>query len=299
MVFKQWPPLNVLRGFEAAARLGSFHQAAQELHLTQSAISQQIRSLEELLGQPLFHRQGRSVALTDAGQDLLETTQSVLLQLAMGIQRLEQYRKPNQLVLNTSTAIARHWLLPRLGEFHRLHPDIDLWLFTSDEEPDMAEQTVDLALRWDLGPQAECCHQHLLADRLLPVATATVLSRPAEERTTLHGERELDWHHWTLRGGEDLHLQSRGLNFSDPGLLLEAASAGLGVALVSELLSRSARQQGQLLPLSTRRVKGPQWNLLVHQDSEGMPECRAFCHWLGQQFADGEPDREEGGVATL
>ncbi|MEH8199399.1 LysR family transcriptional regulator [Aeromonas allosaccharophila] len=299
MVFKQWPPLNVLRGFEAAARLGSFHQAAQELHLTQSAISQQIRSLEELLGQPLFHRQGRSVALTDAGQDLLETTQSVLLQLAMGIQRLEQYRKPNQLVLNTSTAIARHWLLPRLGEFHRLHPEIDLWLFTSDEEPDMVEQTVDIALRWDLGPQAECRHQRMLADRLLPVATATVLSRPAEERTTLHGERALDWHHWTLRGGEDLHLQTRGLNFSDPGLLLEAASAGLGVALVSELLSRPARQQGQLLPLSSRRVKGPQWDLLVHQESEGMPECRAFCHWLGQQFADGELDREEDGVVTL
>ncbi|KRW50542.1 LysR family transcriptional regulator [Aeromonas allosaccharophila] len=299
MVFKQWPPLNVLRGFEAAARLGSFHQAAQELHLTQSAISQQIRSLEELLGQPLFHRQGRSVALTDAGQDLLETTQSVLLQLAMGIQRLEQYRKPNQLVLNTSTAIARHWLLPRLGEFHRQHPDIDLWLFTSDEEPDMAEQTIDLALRWDLAPQAECRHQRMLADRLLPVATATVLSRPAEERTTLHGERELDWHHWTLRGGEDLHLQTRGLNFSDPGLLLEAASAGLGVALVSELLSRPARQLGQLLPLSAHRVKGPQWDLLVHQESEGMPECRAFCHWLGQQFADGEPDREEDGVVTL
>lgn len=299
MVFKQWPPLNVLRGFEAAARLGSFHQAAQELHLTQSAISQQIRSLEELLGQPLFHRQGRSVALTDAGQDLLETTQSVLLQLAMGIQRLEQYRKPNQLVLNTSTAIARHWLLPRLGEFHRLHPDIDLWLFTSDEEPDMAEQTIDLALRWDLAPQAGCRHQHMVADRLLPVATATVLSRPAEERTTLHGERALDWHHWTLKGGEDLQLQTRGLNFSDPGLLLEAASAGLGVALVSELLSRPVRQQGQLLPLSAHRVKGPQWNLLVHQESEGMPECRAFCHWLGQQFAGGEPDRAEDGVATL
>lgn len=299
MVFKQWPPLNVLRGFEAAARLGSFHQAAQELHLTQSAISQQIRSLEELLGQPLFHRQGRSVALTDAGQDLLETTQSVLLQLAMGIQRLEQYRKPNQLVLNTSTAIARHWLLPRLGAFHRLHPDIDLWLFTSDEEPDMAEQTIDLALRWDLAPQAGCRHQHMVADRLLPVATATVLSRPAEERTTLHGERALDWHHWTLKGGEDLQLQTRGLNFSDPGLLLEAASAGLGVALVSELLSRPVRQQGQLLPLSAHRVKGPQWDLLVHQESEGMPECRAFCHWLGQQFAGGEPDQVEDGVATL
>ena len=129
--------------------------------------------------------------------------------------------------------------------------------------------------------------------------TATVLSRPAEDRTTLHGERALDWHHWTLRGGEDLHLQTRGLNFSDPGLLLEAASAGLGVALVSERLSQPAREQGQLLPLSACRVKGPQWSLLIHQESEGMPECRAFCHWLGQQFADGEPDREEGGLATL
>ena len=71
------------------------------------------------------------------------------------------------------------------------------------------------------------------------------------------------------------------------------------MALVSELLSRPARQQGQLLPLSSRRVKGPQWDLLVHQESEGMPECRAFCHWLGQQFADGELDREEDGVVTL
>ena len=179
MMFKHWPPLNVLRGFEAAARLGSFHQAAQELHLTQSAISQQIRSLEELLSQPLFHRQGRSVALTDAGQDLLETTQQVLLQLAVGIQRLEQYRKPNQLVLNTSTAIARLWLLPRLADLHRQHPGIDLWLFTSDDTPNMAEQTIDISLRWGLAPQAECRHQPLLADRLLPVASPAVLAQPA------------------------------------------------------------------------------------------------------------------------
>ncbi|HAU4913783.1 TPA: LysR family transcriptional regulator, partial [Aeromonas hydrophila] len=233
----------------------------------------------------------------DAGQDLLETTQSVLLQLAMGIQRLEQYRKPNQLVLNTSTALARHWLLPRLGAFHRAHPEVDLWLFTSDEEPDMTEQTIDLALRWELAPQAECRHQLLLADRLLPVAAPAVLALPAAERTTLHGERELDWHHWTLKGGEDLQLQTRGLNFSDPGLLLDAACQGLGIALVSERLSRPARQQGLLLPLSTHRVKGPQWHLLVHQESETMPECRAFCRWLELQFADPAP--AENGLPSL
>ena len=71
------------------------------------------------------------------------------------------------------------------------------------------------------------------------------------------------------------------------------------MARVSDLLSRPARQQGLLLPLSTRRVKGPQWDLLVHQESEGMPECRTFCQWLGQQFADGELEREDGGLVTL
>lgn len=101
-MLKHWPPLNALRGFEAAARLGSFHQAAAELHLTQSAISQQIRSLENYLEQPLFFRSGRSVSLTDAGQDLYSTAQVMLQQLAVGIRRLDQYRKPNQLIVNTT-----------------------------------------------------------------------------------------------------------------------------------------------------------------------------------------------------
>ena len=87
-MLKHWPPLSTLRGFEAAARLGSFHKAAEELHLTQSAISQQIRSLEAYLEQPLFFRSGRSVSLTDAGHDLLSTTQALLQQLAVGYERI-------------------------------------------------------------------------------------------------------------------------------------------------------------------------------------------------------------------
>ncbi|MNG99994.1 DNA-binding transcriptional activator GcvA [compost metagenome] len=150
----------------------------------------------------------------------------------------------------------------------------------------MVAFTMDLALRSDLVPQAECRHQLLLADRLLPVATPAVLAQPAAERTTLHGEREMDWHHWTLKGGEDLQLRTQGLNFSDPGLLQDAASAGLGVALVSERLSQPARQQGLLLPLSAHRVAGPRWSLLVHQESESSPQCRTLCHWLEQQFAE-------------
>ena len=276
-MLKHWPPLNALRGFEAAARLGSFHKAAEALNLTQSAISQQIRSLESYLEQPLFHRTGRSVSLTDAGHDLLSTTQSMLQQLAVGIRRLDQYRKPNQLVVNTTPAFARHWLLPRLADFRQRCPQVDLWLFTSFDVPDMATQTIDLAIRDDLSAQAECSFSVLHQDRLYPACHPGL---PESGRTTLHGEREMDWSHWQVEGGEDVGQQGRGLNFSDPGLLLEAACEGLGMALVSQLLAQRAVAEGQLQALSQQRVRGPAWACLVHRDSQDDPLARLFLAWL-------------------
>ncbi|MFC3941083.1 LysR family transcriptional regulator [Pseudomonas gingeri NCPPB 3146 = LMG 5327] len=283
-MLKHWPPLNALRGFEAAARLGSFHKAAEELHLTQSAISQQIRSLETFLEQPLFFRSGRSVSLTDAGHDLHSTTQSMLQQLSVGIRRLEQYRKPNQLVVNTTPAFARHWLLPRLNDFHRQYPDVDLWLFTSFDAPDMATQTIDLTIRDDLGPQAECSYRELCNDRFYPACHPDVLALPVEQRTTLHGEREMDWSHWVVQGGEHVGQRSNGLNFSDPGLLLDAACAGSGIALVSQLLAANARANGLLTPLSEQTVPGPDWVCLIHRDSEKSSLTRGFSEWLQAAF---------------
>ncbi|AWQ47978.1 MAG: LysR substrate-binding domain-containing protein [Serratia marcescens] len=279
-MLKHWPPLSALRGFEAAARLGSFHQAAEELHLTQSAISQQIRSLEAFLEQPLFFRTGRSVALTDAGHDLFSTAQVMLQQLAVGIRRLDQYRKPNQLIVNTTPAFARHWLMPRLGDFNRQHPQVDLWLFTSFEPPDMATDSIDLAIRDDLSAQADCTFNVLCSDRLYPACHPSLLALAAEQRVTLHGEREMDWSHWTVAGGAHVGQRDSGLNFSDPGLLLDAACNGLGIALVSQLLAQHARDAGLLQPLTEQRVRGANWAWLLHRDSEHNPLARHFCQWL-------------------
>ncbi|OKB68288.1 LysR family transcriptional regulator [Serratia marcescens] len=279
-MLKHWPPLNALRGFEAAARLGSFHQAAEELHLTQSAISQQIRSLEAFLEQPLFFRTGRSVTLTDAGHDLFSTAQVMLQQLAVGIRRLDQYRKPNQLIVNTTPAFARHWLVPRLSEFNRLHPQIDLWLFTSFDPPDMTTESIDLAIRDDLSAQADCTFKIVYTDRLYPACHPGVLALSEEQRVTLHGEREMDWSHWTVAGGAHVGQRSSGLNFSDPGLLLDAACNGLGIALVSRLLAQQACSTGLLQPLTKQRVRGANWAWLLHRDSEHNPLARQFCQWL-------------------
>lgn len=291
-MLKHWPPLNTLRGFEAAARLGSFHKAADELHLTQSAISQQIRSLEAYLEQPLFERNGRSVSLTDAGHDLLSTTQTLLQQLAMGIRRLDQYHKPNQLILNTTPAFARHWLLPRLSDFRQLHPEVDLWLFTSDEAPDMTSQTIDVAVRDDLTAQAECSFTPLYRDQLFAACHPNVLAQAPSQRCTLHGERQMDWNHWTVAGGADVGQQSSGLNFSDPGLLLDAACSGLGIALVSQLLSQTACASGQLHALTEQRIAGPYWALLVHHDSANNPLTRRFCAWLESQLTSQNPAQD-------
>lgn len=283
-MLNHWPPLGTLRGFEAAARLGSFHKAAEELHLTQSAISQQIRSLEAYLEQPLFFRSGRSVSLTDAGYDFLSTTQALLQQLAVGVRRLGQYRKPNQLVLNTTPTFARHWLLPRLANFRREHPEVDLWIFSTDEVPDMASQTIDLAVRDDISSQAECSFKVLHADRLFPACHPKVLKLPVEQRTTLHGEREMDWSHWAVEAGVDVGQQDHGLNFSDPGLLLDAVCTGLGIGLVSQLLSRQALADGILSPLVDATIRGPNWALLTHRDSENDPMARSFTAWLLTQL---------------
>ncbi|RON81022.1 LysR substrate-binding domain-containing protein [Pseudomonas fluorescens] len=295
-MLKHWPPLSSLRGFEAAARLGSFHKAADELNLTQSAISQQIRSLEAYLEQPLFFRSGRSVALTDAGYDLLSTTQAMLQQLAVGIRRLGQYQKPNQLVLNTTPAFARHWLLPRLADFRGLHPEVDLWIYSTDEVPDMATQTIDLAVRDDISSQAECSFKVLHTDRLYPACHPRLLHEPPAQRTTLHGEREMDWSHWAVEAGIDVGQQEHGLNFSDPGLLLDAACAGLGIALVSQLLSRQVRADGLLQPLDEATIRGPNWSLLTHRDSENDPMAKSFTAWLSANLNPDSNGRKNPGA---
>ena len=285
---KHLPPLNSLRGFEAAARLGSFRKAAAELNLTQSAISQQIRSLETYLGQPLFFRNGRTISLSDAGSDLVSTTRELLQQLAAGIRRLDQYAKPNQLIVNTTPAFARYWLLPRLAGFHLKCPEVDLWLTTTFSPPVMAKEEVDIAIRDDLFAQSECKIEVLCDDQLYPACHPSLFALPHQQRATLHGERQMDWSHWAVGGGNDIGQRNNGTNFSDPGMLLDAASSGLGIALVSELLSRELVRGNHLQQLSERRIRGPDWVSHVHHDSEKRPSTRSFLDWIRIQLADTE-----------
>jgi LysR family glycine cleavage system transcriptional activator len=269
MVSRRLPPLNALRGFEAAARLGSFARAADELALTQSAVSHQVRQLEHAFGQPLFLRHGRELSLTDAGRDFLETVRAALNQLSVGFERLAPYKEPQSVIVSCDAAFARYWLLPRLPTFRALHPRIAVWLDTSEQLLDFERQEVEIVVGRLRAIGAGCVEETLFDDYL----TAGIRDNGSgprlgladlAEQVLLHDERRENWLVWMRQQNLPVHESHAGLRFSDPGLALEAAESGHGVALVSDVLGLEALRAGTLQAPFAHRLHLPEEYRLAH-----------------------------------
>ncbi len=291
--------LSTLRGFEAAARLGSFARAADELRLTQSAISHQVRSLEHELGQPLFRRVARTVVLTDAGTDFAQTVTRALRSLDDGVARLSPYRKPRSVIVYTSSAFARGYLLPRLACFQALHPDIDVWLDTSERPIDFDVDEVDILVssRGDArGPHA--IDRPLLADCRLPLAAPSLVSaRGGQLPTTeqlpqwplLHDEGSVSWREWFVRAGVPPGDAEAGPAFSDHALALEAAASGLGVVLGSVVAADGLLRSGALRVVAPGEI--PQDTFQIYCDRRQITEShvRSVYDWLIDIAAEARP----------
>jgi LysR family glycine cleavage system transcriptional activator len=177
---RRLPPLNALRFFEAAARHSSFLHAAKELHVTASAISHQIRTLEEFVGTPLFRRDGRQVLLTHEGENYLQAVREGLALLAAATDRLVAPRSSGILTLSVAPAFATPWLVPRLAAFQLKHPDIEVRLISSLDLVDFSKSDVDAAIRYGAGRWPGLQSHRLFSDDLVPVA-----SHPSEGSRTL------------------------------------------------------------------------------------------------------------------
>ena len=241
--FRNIPPLQYLLGFEAAARLGSFSKAADELGLSQSAISHEMRLLEERLGQPLFLRHGRSIALTDAGRDYHRTVMQSLEQLEGGYRRLEPYRKPGSVVIYCETDFAARWLLPQLDDLRRAVPACEPWIDTTGKPIDFDSFEVSIAIvRARSASNSIVPTQNLFDDILVAVASPGLLKKPVQKPEQLlkyrliHDERAEGWNEWLESLGIELADTSSGLDFSDREMALRAAEAGHGIALCTKQL---------------------------------------------------------------
>ncbi|WP_306116007.1 MULTISPECIES: LysR family transcriptional regulator [unclassified Roseovarius] len=261
--YRSLPPLTALVGFEAAARHGSFSRAAEELNITQSAISHQVRTLEDHLGQPLFHRIGRRIDLTDAGRDLRQTAQEALETVRHGVRRLHAYTKPGSVIVMMSPALAQGWFLPRLARLRAALPDVEPWLHTTDETWVPEEAEIDISISTRPWQDDGTITAPLTTDRLWPMAAPTLaVSLPDDPDQTrldtaplLHDEGVDDWQKWFAKAQSGRKDFSSGLNFSDPGMMLQAAALGHGVCLGSEILARPLLDQGGLVRVGSSHLE--------------------------------------------
>ncbi|PUA17118.1 LysR substrate-binding domain-containing protein [Glaciimonas sp. PCH181] len=250
------PTLNHLVALEATARLGSFRAAAEEMHLTQGAVAQQIRALESELGYPLFVRQPRGLSTTTQGADYVDR-----VRLALGIigdatkEFLDQNQQsaPGRLTLSTTSAFASRWLIPRLPRLAEAYPDISIMIDASDVvRPLYGKGRVDMAIRWGVPPFAEGNAQFLLPGKAIPVCAPILiaqkqLSSPESlADMPLISDSHNNWKRW-FDAYRITGTRPTGLTFSQTSLALEAAEQGMGIALVPEVLVETALKTGALV----------------------------------------------------
>ena len=283
------PPLAGLRAFEAAARLLSFKRAAAELHVTPTAISHQVRQLEEAIGTRLFERRVRQVVLTAEGHVLLPVLRDGFDAFARTIDGLTRKRGRTTVTLSATPAFAAKWLVPRIAAFRQGRPDIDLTLLATLEVVDVNAGVADLALRYGSGPYPDLIAEPLIADRFAPVASPRLgLTKPADLRsaTLLHSDwrrsdpRNPTWRHWLKIAGIEGVDPRAGLRFSDETHAIQATIAGAGVALHSLLLVSEELETGTLTVPFGPEIEGFTLHLVRSQTRPVTEPVAAVQAWL-------------------
>lgn len=287
MDVRRLPPLTALRAFEAAARHLSFKHAATELSLTPTAISHQVRQLEEQLGVRLFVRGTRRVDLTPAGQALFPALREGFDAMAHAVQRVRPDARQRAVVLSTTMAFASRWLLPRLARFAEAHPDIALHLHTSDAPVDLQGGDAQLAIRYGRGRAPGLHGEPLLPSRFAPVCAPALRMRGHGDlaRVPLIGfdwfRREAatpDWPLWFARAGF-APLPCR-LRFADEVHAIQAAIAGQGVALVNLALVADALDAGLLCQPFGPELPGHDFQLAWAEARDADPDLAVVRAWL-------------------
>lgn len=286
------PSLNALRAFAVAGRHLSFTRAADELHVTQGAVSRLVKQLEEDLGVSLFSRGPRGLELTEAGAAYLPPLSDAFdrIQAATRLIARSGRRPANRLAITMLPTFAMRWFMPRLADFHQLNPDIAVDVTSADRLVDFAAEPVDVGIQYGAGPWPDELHaEFLFAETVALVASPTLLKRrplykPDDVKRHVlltHSTRPEAWGEWFAAAG--LKGQTaRGPAFEHFFMSIEAAVNGLGLALVPDFFVVQELRDGRLVePLPKLRLQRPGgYYLLCLKGREREPAIRAFRNWL-------------------
>lgn len=283
------PPLHSLRAFEAVARHLHLGDAATELHVTKGAVSLQIKRLEQSTGTALFERGARRLALTAAGETYFEAIHAALLAIERATVQLDAQAARAPLTVSCTPGFAAQWLLPRLGQFEAVAPQVDLRIKASNHVCDFARERIDFAVRHGAGAYPGLGTHKLFDDDLVVVAAPSLrrtCSGPATEAelanyTLLHDEHRGDWRLWLEAGGLPGALAQRGAVLSDSNAVIEAARLGRGLALAPLGMVRADLLDKKLALFFPDVVKGRLAYYLVYPAAAAQrPEAAQFREWI-------------------
>jgi LysR family glycine cleavage system transcriptional activator len=300
-------PLNTLPSFRVVARLGNLRAAAQELHLTHSAVSQQIKLLEEQVGFELFERRGRRIVLNAAGATLQRAVEAALERLDEGLRAAAAAAQgeSQRIRLTLLPSFAQRWLLPRMPRWRECHPEISLELHTSQQVVDLAREGFHVALRQGVGPWRGLQAEQLMDSALIvlgsPAAARRLkgcdISALAEE--PLLGDAAL-WAHWFALGGCRVAVNPVA-TFNDSGLMLQAVEQDIGIGLAREVLAADALRDGHLIrlsPMALPEASAYAFWCVFAPELENWPPLLAFRTWLRDELALSLQSLAQAGRAT-
>lgn len=289
------PPLNALRVFETAARHLNYSRAAEELFLTHSAVSHQIKTLESELAVKLFRRSGRNMQLTKEGQRLYVHVREGLNRLTQGVAELRAQSRQQILNISVTPSFAAGWLVPRLPDFYHWYPQIEVNLRATTALADFSREDVDLALRYGPGRWPGLQAEKLLQGDFIPVCSPRYrsgrLPRTADELldcVLLH-HPSLSWEEWFKSVCVTVGSPLRGSHFSDYTLAVRAAEAGQGVVLAHGDLIKDELTSKRLIRIVKDRLplQAPFAYFLVYpENAELLPKVQVFREWLLEQIRE-------------
>jgi LysR family transcriptional regulator, glycine cleavage system transcriptional activator len=298
---RRLPPLNALRTFEAAARHLSFTKAADELFVTQAAVSHQIRALEEHLGAPLFRRMSRALILTEQGQVLLPAVRDAFDRLSAGVRRVQDLCRGGALMISTTPSFAASWLAGRLARFHALHPDIELQLSATPRLVEFAREGIDCGIRYGTGDWPGLVSWRLFRTALVPVCSPMLLDgahplrRPEHlaQHVLLHAlDDPDDWRLWLRAAGVGGIDPTRGLKFDSVPLVVQAAISGAGVGIGRRQLVEGELAAGRLVaPFDLELPDQFAYYFVAPEAAAEQPKLAAFRTWiLAEVASSSSPD---------
>ena len=292
---RQLPPLNALRAFEAAARSESFTRAAEELCVTQGAVSHQVKLLEATLGLKLFNRERQRLVITDAGREYLNVVRDALDRIAAGTERVLQRQNSGVLTVSTSPDFAAKWLVNRLGRFGEAHPGIDLRISATMHHIDFVREEVDVAVRHGDGNWSGLDAVRLCSEQLFPVCSPKLMSgrnritKPSDllKFPLLHLEGSKAWSQWFDAAGVADAKISYGLVLNRDSMLIDAAIDGQGVALARTALATWDLLNGRLVKPFDLGLRLSRTYWIVCPSTASMkPKITTFRDWLLAETAE-------------